>query len=221
MTAVPFEARHIVECLRKDGSGPFYTGTIGEKKAVYISSGLGAVNASHALTLLIERYFPESIVLFGIGGAYPSSGLKIGDIAVAEKEIYADAGVIDETGINGLEAIGIPLVKIRKRRFFNEFPLRTPDIKNLMPNTQVKKGIFLTVSAVSGSSGRAETLGSRFNAVCENMEGAAAAHLCAIYGIPLTEIRGISNIAGVRDKRRWNKALASENCQKAVMGFLI
>jgi len=31
----------------------------------------------------------------------------------------------------------------------------------------------------------------------------------------MLEIRGISNIVGVRDKRMWNLRLASENCQRA------
>jgi hypothetical protein len=31
------------------------------------------------------------------------------------------------------------------------------------------------------------------------------------------EIRGISNTAGIRDKRRWDMEIASLNCQKAVM----
>ena len=52
------------------------------------------------------------------------------------------------------------------------------------------------------------------------MEGAAIAQVCAIYNIPVFEIRGISNIAGIRDKRRWNLSLASENCQKAGMELI-
>jgi futalosine hydrolase len=49
------------------------------------------------------------------------------------------------------------------------------------------------------------------------MEGAAIAQVCAIYKIPMLEIRGISNIAGERDKRKWNLDLASENCQELVL----
>jgi futalosine hydrolase len=60
----------------------------------------------------------------------------------------------------------------------------------------------------------------RFNAICENMEGAAAAHVCAMYGIPMVEIRGISNIAGNRDRKKWDLKLAAENCQRVVLEFL-
>ena len=49
------------------------------------------------------------------------------------------------------------------------------------------------------------------------MEGAAIAQVCTIYKIPMLEIRGISNIVGERDKRKWNLGLASENCQKLLL----
>ena len=52
------------------------------------------------------------------------------------------------------------------------------------------------------------------------MEGAAVAHLCTLYKIPLLEIRGISNVVGVRDKRKWNLKLASRNCQQVVLKAL-
>ena len=87
-----------------------------------------------------------------------------------------------------------------------------------LPNTyKIKSGAFVTVSAASGSAQRAKELERRFSAVCENMEGAAIAQVCAIYKLPMFEIRGISNTAGVRDKRRWDIQLASLNCQKAVL----
>ena len=35
------------------------------------------------------------------------------------------------------------------------------------------------------------------------MEGAAAAHICALYGTPFLEVRGISNLVGDRDRAAW------------------
>jgi futalosine hydrolase len=35
------------------------------------------------------------------------------------------------------------------------------------------------------------------------MEGAAAAHVCALYGVPFLEVRGISNLVGDRDRQSW------------------
>jgi futalosine hydrolase len=114
-----------------------------------------------------------------------------------------------------------------KKRYFNEYPLTLPAFfypkggNNVSEwNYKIRKGNFVTVSAVSGSQKRARELEGRFNAVCENMEGAAIAQVCTLYKIPVSEIRGISNIAGIRDKRKWDLQLASENCQKFTVDII-
>ena len=52
----------------------------------------------------------------------------------------------------------------------------------------------------------------RWGAVCENMEGAAAAHVSLLYGVPFAEARGISNIVEDRDRSRWDINTACANC---------
>ena len=92
----------------------------------------------------------------------------------------------------------------------------------------IKTGTFVTVSTVTGTDKRARELEKRFSAssasgggaICENMEGAAVAHVCAMYGIPMLEIRGISNIVEDRDRSKWDIKTAAENCQKAVFVLL-
>ncbi len=82
------------------GHPVFSSGTVSGKLVIFGTSGMGKTNAAHAVTVLIERFSPSCIVNFGIGGAYPSSGLKVGDIAVAEKEVYADEGVLLKDGLH-------------------------------------------------------------------------------------------------------------------------
>jgi futalosine hydrolase len=52
------------------------------------------------------------------------------------------------------------------------------------------------------------------------MEGGAVAQVCLRYQVPFLEIRGLSNWAGNRDKRRWNLAKALDNCQRAILFLL-
>jgi len=206
------------------GHPAFRSGTVEGKRVVFGISGMGKTNAAHAVTVLIEKFSPSCIINFGIGGAFPSSGLKAGDIAVASKEIYADEGVLLKDGIHSLEITGIPLVKIRGRRYFNEFPVdRRMSRLALEASGNVaaaQSGIFLTVSACTGTMQRARELSEKFSPLCENMEGAAVAHICRLYGIPFVEMRGISNSVEDRDRGKWDVLLASENCQKAVFQFL-
>lgn len=223
-----------------------YKGSFSNLNILLINSGIGKVNAAHSVTALIEHYPIECAINFGIGGAYPETGLKAGDIAIALEEIYGDEGIITSEGWIGIKEIGIPLIEIGKKRYFNEFPLdkklaqyainvvklvthhpspspsstsRRPQMEGVIRG-MVKPGNFVTVSAVTGTPKRAKELKDRFNAICENMEGAAIAQICTMYKVPMLEIRGISNIVGVRDKRRWNLKLASGNCQRAVLTIL-
>lgn len=201
------------------------TGTINTLPIVYCASGIGKTNAAHCLTALILHYSPAALMLFGVGGAYPASGLRVGDIAVATKEVYADEGVLLQDGFHPLDLIGIPLLKTGRKTYFNEFPLDSVLAKKMLvaagsAGLRAAGGVFATVSACTGTRKRADKLSSRFGTICENMEGAAAAHICKLYGLPCVEVRGISNIVETRDTSKWDIMKASENCQLTVLEFL-
>jgi futalosine hydrolase len=232
ISSMPFESAFILSCMKRVrhhsmAGKTVHKGQLSGVNVVLMNSGMGKVNAAHAATYLVEKYPVSVIINIGVGGAYPGSGLKVGDIAFASREIYGDEGVIDADGWGGLEKIGVPLVKEGTNRYFNEYPLNSlpPSlckVKNSMSswNYKITGGNFVTVSAVSGTQKRARELEKRFNALCENMEGAAVAQVCTLYKIPVFEIRGISNITGIRDKRKWDLQLASENCQKFTLELI-
>jgi len=235
ISATEKESVLILKALKKNkdkSSGvPVYKGVIGKTNVVHVISGMGKTNASHAATVMMEKFAPSFLINFGIGGAYPSSGLKIGDIAVASKEIYGDEGLLLKDGFHTADAIGIPLLQKGGKKYFNEFPLDKKIVKKVLKLselltfnskllTSVKSGSSLTVSTCTGTDKKAKELEMRFKVICENMEGAAVAHICAMYGIPMLEARGISNIVGDRDRSKWDIKTAAENCQKAIMNFL-
>ncbi len=230
---MPFESAAIRKYLKNVRTGEiagktFYKGRLGRLDVILLNTGIGKVNAAVSAACILERFPVENIINLGVGGAYPGAGLGIGDIAVATKEIYGDEGLVTSKGYEGMETIGIPLLQRGGRRYFNEFPVSaslvlSPSVKvdtALLAeggDFMVKPGSFVTVSAATGTRKRTRELRERFAPVCENMEGAAVAQVCTIYEIPMLELRGISNIVGIRDKRKWNLELASENCQRALL----
>ena len=224
LSSMPFESEKVIAVTKKVRTAKVagktvYRGKLSGHDVLLLNSGLGKVNAAHAATCLIENYPVKGIINIGVGGAYPGSGLKIGDVAIASKEIYGDEGVITSKGWDSLKKIGIPLVLDGKKKCFNEFLLNN---SLLIKSAQLltKSGPFITVSSTTGTRKRAIELEKRFDAICENMEGAAIAQVCTIYKIPMLEIRGISNKVGERDKRKWDLGLASENCQKLLLKLL-
>ena len=224
LSSMPFESEKVIAVTKKVRTAKVagktvYRGKLSGHDVLLLNSGLGKVNAAHSATCLIENYPVKGVINIGVGGAYPGSGLKIGDVAIASKEIYGDEGVITSKGWDSLKKIGIPLVLEGKKKYFNEFLLNN---SLLIKSAQLvtKSGPFITVSSTTGTRKRAIELEKRFDAICENMEGAAIAQVCTIYKIPMLEIRGISNKVGDRDKRRWDLGLASENCQKLLLKLL-
>lgn len=207
------------------GNRETFTGEIGRLKVVVAVTGIGKANTASSVTALLEAFTPRLIINTGCAGAYRGSGLQVGDIAVASAEIYGDEGVETPTGWESLETIGIPSLERKGTRYFNEFPLallpaqRAVQLGSVL-GIPVRRGKFVTVSTCSGTTIRGDGLAQRFGAICENMEGAAAAHTATMYGIDCLEIRGISNMVEDRDLSRWNVSLAVEKAQRFILKFL-
>jgi futalosine hydrolase len=123
-------------------------------------------------------------------------------------------------GWKPMEFTGFPLLK-NDVEYFNTFVMDRKlsqlaiDVSKDI-GLKVHSGNFITVSQCSGTRKTGEEMRERFNGICENMEGAAVAHICAKYKVPMIEIRGISNIIEDRDLKKWNIPLAVSNCSKAV-----
>jgi futalosine hydrolase len=184
--------------------------------------GLGLVNTAHALTRrFVERGLPSLVVQTGIAGAFTQANVPVGAVVMATEEVYADAGVLTPDRWVGLDAIGIPLVAPHAERpaRFNEFPLDgtlvSRAVRIAAPAVHAS-GRFLTLSQVTGARDAADALYQRWGGVCESMEGAAAAHVCAIYGVPFLEVRGISNLLVDRDRASWRIDDAAAAAQRVV-----
>jgi futalosine hydrolase len=166
-----------------------------------VITGVGQVNMAHALTLAIEQQRPDGIVVLGIGGAYPESGLSIGDVVCAESETFGDLGVETPEGF-------LELTKFLKNTFHQELFFAP------------RRAKFVTVSTCTGTNELSARIQARTGGEVENMEGAAAAQIAGRYGIPMGELRGISNRTGNRDFASWRIQEAAEAAQTALLDWL-
>ena len=109
---------------------------------------------------------------------------------------------------------------------YNQIPLDARRVEHIrkylesgledLSSHQVATGPFVTVQQCSGVQAAGDTLAARFGGICENMEGAAAAHVAEANGIPFVEIRGISNRVVDRDPSQWDLPRAIRCCERAV-----
>ena len=84
-----------------------------------VQTGVGPVNAAMALTRFLSHHEVGLVVSIGVGGAYPGSGLEIGDVVCAESEYYADLGADSPEGFLDMKALGFAVVG----EYYNRLPL--------------------------------------------------------------------------------------------------
>ncbi len=190
--------------------------------------GIGKAAAAAATISLLLACQADTLLLFGCGGAYPNSGLNIGDLALADSEIFGDEGVATRQGFENLAAMGLPM-RTEDQTFFNNWPT-DPRLQERAQaallgkcganHRKLVKGAFVTVSTCTGTTAGAIEIEARTGGICENMEGAAVALACRQLSVPILEIRGISNRVEDRDTGRWDLVCAMSAAQQAVMIML-
>ena len=175
-----------------------------------VVTGVGPVNAAHAVTVAVMQEKPGAIVVCGVGGAYPSSGVEIGDVVSAEIECYGDLGASSPSGFLDMRALGFPVVE--SSQLYNDLPMQ------IFPTARRVK--FVTVSTCTGTDAAARAIAARTGGAVENMEGAAVAHVAHLHRIPAGEIRGISNIVTDRDPKSWRLRDAATAAQEALLAWI-
>ena len=203
------------------GSCQIFSGTLQGQRVLLAHSGIGQNAMAIQLTRLLENYSPKAVLLCGCGGSYPASGLRNGDLALAAEEVCGDLGVATEDRFIPLEQLDIPHQPELMLNSPQRYPLQsalTELALKILP--QASFGPFVTVNCCSGHRRLSNEIEKRTGGICENMEGAAAAQVCAEYHLPLLELRGISNPTGSRDPQHWDIPGAAEAAQRGLLKIL-
>lgn len=175
-------------------------------------TGVGPVASGIRAGEALARYpRVRGMINAGICGSFDLERFPLGEICVAQKEIWPEYGVRMETDTTPLEYRMFSDMKLPVANEIDLDPSSGAAAMNLRLPEDWRRGVSLTVAGVSGDPGRAESLRRRYDAATENMEGFALALAALRRGIPFLEIRTVSNLAGERDKEKWNfrQALAA------------
>jgi futalosine hydrolase len=190
-----------------------------ESRWVSLVCGVGVVETVLALGRMLEQQKSafDAVLHFGVGGAYiPKSGngAKLLDICLAKEELFGDFGICHREYVESL-----PEHLVHKPRYPLDVDLYIQCVQAFEKRKiTFKQGTFVTVAGVSGTAKRGEMLHSQYNALCENMEGAAVARVCEAFSVPMLELRCISNYVEDRDLSRWK---LQEACQKAAVSVSV
>lgn len=199
------------------GAHPYDVGYVGRTEVCLSEIGVGLASAALALGALAATISPSEIIMVGSAGSLPGSGLQAGQLVVASSEVLSEFGVCSETGVGSAEALGIPGLS---QEVFLDKEIAGHLAEAARSTAPVRVGRFLTVVGVSADLRVAETRANMFSALVESMEGFALALAGEKFRIKVGQVRGISNLAGIRDKTTWDLDLANQQAQTAVLSYL-
>lgn len=188
------------------GWTPAVRGRIAGLRVVAQALGVGKARTAGGLAWALRAHRPTAVLQVGIGGAYLGSFLSVGLAMLADVDLELDLGIAGTEGWADFEALRVPLLPAR-----NGGPVADRAVPTdarwtglLAELSGLPRGRFATLDAVTADVERGAAMQRRFDVSIESMEGAAAAAVAARLGVPLAELRAVSNLVGERDRALWD-----------------
>lgn len=185
----------------------------------FLVTGIGLVDTAHSLTVFFERQGHDitGVVNIGVAGAFPRANVKILDLCLASSEVIGDMAICFE---DRLAPLGSPELVLHQYfscqgRLYDAFQEWAGKSA-----CDVHQGPFVSVNCVSATRKRGEMLAATYEAISENMEGAAVARVCQGYGVDWLEVRCMSNMVEDRDTSSWRLSEAIAKCSEHCGQFL-
>ena len=110
-----------------------------------------------------------------------------------------------------MKALGFPVVP-SPVALYNDLPMQIFPVD--------RRAKFVTMTTCTGTEAAARAIEARTGGAVENMEGAAVAHVAHLHGIPVGEVRGISNMVTNRDTAAWRLKEAALAAQEALVTWM-
>ncbi|MED1950373.1 futalosine hydrolase [Brevibacillus centrosporus] len=188
VTSVEPEREAILRGLGNDGRFTVRIGGVGPIAAA----------ARTARILAIEEPF-DLVICAGISGGFIGQA-EVGSLVVGSEIVCADLGAETAEGFCSLDELGFGSAHVPVDQQLAASVTEALQAAKL----PVKMAPILTLSTVTGTAQTAAELARRMpDAAAEAMEGYGVAVAAQDAGIPVLEIRAVSNAIGPRDKSAW------------------
>lgn len=197
--AMSQEVEHLASLLddrrtRTHVGSTFHSGLLHGVEVVILQSGIGKVNAAVGTTLLLDMYRPEAVINTGSAGGF-GEGLEIGDIVVSSEVRHHDVDAV----VFGYEHGQVPDMPAAYRPDPRLVTIARECVESL-GEVRVVEGLIATGDVFMACPERVAQTRTRFpTMLAAEMEAAAIAQTCHLYGCPFVVIRALSDIAGGSD----------------------
>jgi adenosylhomocysteine nucleosidase len=177
---------------KKIGAHEFTSGKLAGKDVILACCGVGKVNAAACTAEMIMHYAPAVIINTGVAGGL-ACGMRVGDIVVADGAVehdldYGELG--DERGMIFFPDGRTEKLLAADKKTADTLYLAAQKAKLCVHRGTVASGdIFVSDSKIK------QNIVDNFNAAACEMEGAAIAHVCRLFGTPFGILRSISDSA--------------------------
>ena len=206
---------------QKTGIFEFFTGKIEGKDVTILQCGIGKVSAAVGCALLIQHFKPNCVINTGSAGGI-SPGLKVGDAIISTGLVYHD---VDVTAFNYApgQLPGQPQIFPVDEKLVKLAEDAVDELKreNVLPASfNHRRGIIGSGDVFMHEAERIAAVRRVFPDVAAvEMEGAAIAHCCALFSVPVLVIRALSDIAGAESPVSFDEFLpvASKHSAHIVM----
>ena len=192
LTAMSVEYKQIASILtdtktEKKGPHEFLVGNLGDKRVVLLQCGIGKVNAASGVTNMIISYKPDSVVSTGVAGGIDTC-LQVMDVVVSTQTCYHDVSCGDDVDPGQIQ--GLP-------RFFDSNKSMIEKAKALETDVHIVPGLICTGDQFITNREQLNVIKAAYpEGMAVDMESAAIAQVCHLYGIPFVSFRIISDTPG-------------------------
>jgi len=168
----------------------------------FLVTGIGVLNTYASLVRFHLSTPVDRILQIGIAGAYAGAREKVkvlGTTIIIGKEVVADLGAEDSGPFLSLNDLDLGEMEYYESKCIPVFEDLFGDSLKALP---VVTGA--TVNTATGKEATGIIRAEKYGVEVESMEGAGALKFGEDFGIPVLQIRSISNIATTRDRESWD-----------------
>lgn len=180
----------VTECSH--GGIRYLTGRVGANEIVLRQCGIGKVNAALGAAELIRSFSPDAMVSTGVAGGIDEC-LGVMDVVVSSSIVYHD--VWCGMGCDYGQVQGMPAIFSSATALWNKAVALNDSPEN---STRIHAGLICTGDRFITNREELDKIKSNFpTGLAVDMESAAIAQTCHIYGVPFVSFRIISDTPGV------------------------
>jgi adenosylhomocysteine nucleosidase len=180
---------------------------------IAVRCGMGLINAAAGAERLIAQYSPRAVLNYGCSGAHRRE-IMPGDLVLGERIVHHSAMQVLKDGseryhgfaydvagerMDTAELASDPRLLAVAHAVAESFRVEPWPDTLFWPNDTPRRdpvvhpGVVASADIWTQAVDRLDVLHGRHRSLCEDMEAAAIAQICALHGVPFLTVKDISN----------------------------